>query len=148
MGEPDLKPSTVTSKPYLWAFCPAREQRTANSGGKWLVFVPVAEVDSWWSEIRRAVEAGELGNQAKVATAYDNALAVSAKLRVICVYTPDWADKADVGRVLAGLRELGVGWRLSYKTNDATRAGQYGDRAAIYVSQAGSMTFEDRTVRH
>jgi hypothetical protein len=137
-----LDPSMVTDKPYVWAFCPARKKRSSNSGGKWLVFVPSAEVDSWWSKVRSAVEAGQLGPVAKVSTAYDNALSVSAKLRVVCAYTADWEDEADVRRVLAGLRELGVNWRLTYKTNEATRAGRYGPGSAMYVSQAGSMTFE------
>lgn len=63
----------------------------------------------------------------------------------VCVYTPDYEDKSDVRRVLRALRQdHGIRWRLSYKTDQATEAGVYGRGSAIYVSQPGSLDFEDR----
>lgn len=44
---------------------------------------------------------------------------------VICVYTYDFRDKADVGRVLKGLREIGIEGKLYYKTDQATISGIY-----------------------
>lgn len=61
------------------------------------------------------------------------------------MYTRDWGDQEDVARVLAGLRALGIKWRLSYKTNLATASRRYGTGSAIYVSQANSLEFDDRT---
>jgi hypothetical protein len=62
---------------------------------------------------------------------------------LICVYTRDWQDRDDVRRVLGALRELGVSWRLAYKTDEATGAGVYGRGSSIYVSQPGSRDFKD-----
>ncbi len=62
---------------------------------------------------------------------------------MICVYTRDWQDRDDVRRVLGALRELGVSWRLAYKTDEATGAGVYGRGSSIYVSQPGSRDFKD-----
>jgi hypothetical protein len=63
------------------------------------------------------------------------------------VYTRDWQDHGDVRRVLYGLRKLGVSWRLSYKTDEATGAGVYGRGSSLYVSQKDSTDFEDRVLR-
>lgn len=141
------KPSEFTGDYYVHVDTP-RRSRTSGYVGKWLVFVPVAEVDDWWLKIWTAVMRGRLGFRAKAATARENPLQRSSATRVICVYTGDWRDKADVGRVLTALRKLGVTWRLSYKTDDATLSGRYGDGSAIYVSQPGTVTFDDRTGRH
>jgi hypothetical protein len=65
-------------------------------------------------------------------------------VRLICVYTSDWHDKDDVRRVLRGLRELGISWGLSYKTDEATLDGRYGSGVSIYVSQQGD-DFDDRS---
>jgi len=66
-------------------------------------------------------------------------------VKLICVYTRNWQDKDDVKRVLRRLRGLGVSWRLSYKTDEATVFGVYGAGSAAYVSQPGSRDFDDRT---
>ncbi len=55
----------------------------------------------------------------------------AALLRVICVYTYDYADEADVRRVREELRALGFIDKLSYKADEDTLAGKYaqlGDR--------------------
>ena len=87
------------------------------------------------------------GISAKAATARHNDLVTSQRTKLICVYTRDWEDQDDVRRVLGQLRDLGVTWRLSYKTDEATLSGVYGTGLAIYVSQPGSLDFDDRTCR-
>ena len=112
----------------------AYPEDTENSG-KWMAFVPVEEVDTWWATIKRAVEEGKLGAVAKVATARANPLAINKTERVIIVYTYDGYDKEDVMRVREMLRQLGVTWPISYKLDSATRAGQYaatGARVSLY----------------
>lgn len=44
---------------------------------------------------------------------------------VICVYTDDYTNEADVLRVESALRELGVTGRLSYKPDIYTECGIY-----------------------
>jgi hypothetical protein len=132
----DPQPSTYTAGFWLWA---EREQgdypQATENSGKWLVFVPVADVDHWWATIKHAVEEGRLGQIAKVATARENPHARDTRERVICVYTYDGLDREDAMRVREELRTLGVTRPISYKLDSATRSGQYattGARVSLY----------------
>jgi hypothetical protein len=135
-SQPTPQPSTFDDDYWLWA---KRQQGTypehSARGGKWLVFVPVGDVDHRWAAIRQATEEGTLGGLAKVATAMPNPNAISARQRVICVYTYDGLDEPDAMRVRAALRDLGITWPISYKLDSATLAGQYaatGARVSLY----------------
>jgi hypothetical protein len=92
--------------------------------GKWLIFAPTAEVDAWWKRVRRALAAGQLGSSAKVSGRRPNPHGRPGQ-HVICVYTYDGEDQADVMRVREALRAIGVTQRISYKLDSATLAGQY-----------------------
>jgi len=54
-------PSTYTDGYWLWA---KRQVGTYPTGtertGKWIVFVPVTQVDDWWNRVKQAVEEGRL----------------------------------------------------------------------------------------
>ncbi len=89
------------------------------------MFVPVKDVDRVWAEIKRATEEGLLGSESKVATAKDRPTASSKDVRVICVYTYDWTDQADVRRIRAALRELGITRKSPYKTDEDTENRKY-----------------------
>lgn len=119
-------PSTQTEKFWL------TKRRTIEGypepgerAGKWLIFVERAKVDVWWIDISNAVELGKLGHVAQVSTARPNRLSRDPSMHVICVFTYDHSDAADVRRVRNVLREMGVTWKIAYKTNAATRAGKY-----------------------
>ena len=122
----NARPSEVTVAYWLYA-----ERRVGDypistpRSGKWLLFIPVEQVDGVWNAIKRAVEEGRLGDSAKVATARPNPNASNPNVKVICVYTYDADDDADVTRVREELRQLGFTQRIPYKTDDATRQGQY-----------------------
>lgn len=137
--------SPTTFDGSYWLYTEAVERCRSSASGKWLVFVYLADVDRYWGIISHAVKSGRLGSSAKVATAAPSPLSTNPRVRLICVYTDDWHDKDDVRRVLQCLRELGISWPLSYKTDEATLDGRYGAGTAIYVSQAGSDDFDDRT---
>jgi hypothetical protein len=96
--------------------------------GKWLIFVPVAEIDELWVKIALATEEGRLGGSAKVATSKPNPNARDPNTRVICVYTYDWTDAEDRGRVRQALRELGIQQKIPYKADQDTLAGRYENR--------------------
>ena len=106
-------------------------ERTPN-GGKWLVFCGCANVERLWSLV---ASADQLGTGAKVSTHADPTR--FAGEHVICVYTHDCRDEADVLRVgqrLAALvRMPGRRRVLRYKANATTRAGLFGVGAGMYA---------------
>src|SRR5262245_5720437 len=132
----DPKPSQVTDVDWLSATrkvgdYPAHTER----GGKWLIFVPVFEIDEVWAQVKHATEQGLLGSSAKVSTAMPNPNATSADRKVICVYTYDWKDEQDARRVRQALRELEITWKLAYKADEDTYAGRYANRGDKRISK-------------
>ncbi len=93
--------------------------------GKWLIWIAVQNIDRYWQTIKGAVEQGRLGDEAKVSTAL-KPQARAGKPYVICVYTYDYEDEADVMRVRQVLRELGIQREIIYKADEDTLAGRYG----------------------
>jgi hypothetical protein len=122
----DANPSEVTDVYWLYA---EREnggypEHTEN-GGKWLVFVPMSEIDDVWHKIKQATEEGRLGSSAKVSTMQPNSNSSNPNIKVICVYTYDWTDENDVRRVRAELRKLGIDKKIPYKADEDTFKGRY-----------------------
>lgn len=79
-----------------------REKLTVNS--QWMLFCQPQEVNEVWAIVAKATAANELGIAAKVAP--KSADGDARRDRLICVYTADFRDRSDVGRVLQKLREL------------------------------------------
>jgi hypothetical protein len=121
----DERPSRFTGDYYLHATGPQPSDGLVRRPGKWLIFVSRSRIDALWETIRRAVKAGRLGHAAKVSTALPDPLSPDPKKHVICVYTADENDPTDVRRVRDALRQLGITWKIPYKSDAATRAGQY-----------------------
>ena len=130
------QPSTYEDYPWIVA-----KRQVGNypahteQGGKWLLFVPVAQIDEIWQKIANAVEQGLLGGLAKVATAFPNPHQRDPNKRMISVYTYDCTDEEDVRRVRQQLRDLGFTGKIAYKADQATREGQYsqkGQRVSKY----------------
>jgi len=124
----ERKPSEVTDAFWLCAQGPPGRPNVVGQGGKWLVFVSHKYVDTVWAQIKQSTEAGRLGPAAKVATARPNSNARDPRSRVICVYTYDWKDEADVKRVREELRRLGIIQKIPYKADADTQAGKYSVR--------------------
>lgn len=120
-------------------FTSAREKKVTR--GKWMLFPTPNRVDGLWETVVRATLAGELGIESKVATKPSGA---TDKTRLLVVYTRDYADLADVKRVVEKLRDLGlvtVGTQkpIYYKTDayswlDITSTNPYGLKASLYNS--------------
>lgn len=70
-----------------------------------MLFPGPAHVNEIWGTVARATVKNELGIAAKVAPREEVG---SPKARLICIYTYDFADKDDVARVLAWLKQLGL----------------------------------------
>jgi len=120
------RPSQVKHEYWLYAERKSGDypKATTNSG-KWLIFAPISQIDGLWTKIKLATEDGRLGDLAKVATARPNPIATNPRTKVICVYTYDWTDEADVRRVREELRALGITSRIAYKADSDTDAGRY-----------------------
>ncbi|MDQ3997645.1 MAG: DUF1917 domain-containing protein [Gemmatimonadota bacterium] len=119
------RPSRFTGDHYLHATGPEPGEGIVRRPGKWLIFVSRSRIDALWDQVRRAVKAGRLGHAAKVSTALPNPLSPDPKKHIICVYTADEDNAVDVRRVREGLRQLGVTWKIPYKSDAATRDGQF-----------------------
>jgi hypothetical protein len=136
-------PAADTHHRWQWAMAPgvgfsapAAVNEFAKAG-KWLWFLPVRALDAGWHLIKAAVEAGQLGPGAKVATLGSDFDGDPTR-RPVIIYTANYPDEQDVQRVLLALRSLGVRDALAYKTDEATERGEYGDGASIYTSPAGT----------
>jgi hypothetical protein len=153
--KPSEMPSQNRSEPWVWAYAkqsgtPRDEnvstvevESAAMPGGKWLVYLSTGIVDRVWREYASATERGRLGSVCKCSTVMFPDAVGRPNIHVIVVYTEDRED--DIRRVLRALRtELRVRQVLSYKTNAATAANEYGPGAAKYVSPAGSLDMELR----
>jgi hypothetical protein len=129
------QPSTYMDDFWLWVERQKGEYpESTERCGKWLLFVPVEEVDAKWATIKRATEDGLLGDSAKVATAVPNPRARPG-YRVICVYTYDGDDEQDIWRVREALRDLSFTDKLYWKADQATLAGQYSGKGRKGVSR-------------
>jgi Domain of unknown function (DUF1917) len=123
------RPSQFTGDYYLHATGPEPAEGTVRRPGKWLIFVSRNRVDALWDAVRRALKAGRLGHAAKVSTALPHPESRDRKKHVVCVYTANEDDAAEVRRVRAALRELGVSWKIPYKSDPSGGASQYEDAA-------------------
>lgn len=107
--------------------------------GKWMLFPSAREVDDVWKKVVVALDKGDLGDGAKVAT---NDLTDQARL--ICIYTNDFGDKEDVKRVLKGMVTVGLvdveDRPIYYKCDafthlDITSKNEYGLKASMFSSR-------------
>ncbi len=130
------QPSHVTDDYWIYAYRQqgAYPEAAEEGSGKWMVFVPRDKIDGVWNTIAEAIRQGKLGDSAKVSTARPNRNAINSNEHVICVYTYDYRDVEDVKRIRATLREMGIVWKIPYKTDAATYAGQYRVRGHTRIS--------------
>lgn len=130
------KPSQVKHEYWLYAERKKGDySETTRKSGKWLIFAPISQIDEVWMKIKLATEDGRLGDLAKVATAKPNPIATNPGVKVICVYTYDWTDEADVKRVRQELRALGITSKIPYKTDEDTSAGRYSSQSHKRISK-------------
>ena len=113
-----------------------------------MLFIQPNEVDSVWRTIATATANGQLGIAAKVSPnstrdEMNNEHAIprgknndAAVTRLICVYTYDFSDKADVRRVLNKLRELDVFSNRGSHQNIYYKTGKH-LRSLVYKCSPG-----------
>jgi hypothetical protein len=127
-----LRPST-SYMDFLWAYAPAgTHPDMTERGGKWIVFASREHIDEVWEQIKQATKDGRLGPRSKVSTMLH---AHKWPSPMICVYTYDGDDEADVMRVREVLRTLGWTGIIGWKADSETLAGRYatkGQRVTRY----------------
>lgn len=131
----ERNPSEESESPWIYAHRKVGEYPSATKrNGKWLVFVPLDEVDEVWAVVKKATQDGTLGSSSKVATAYDNGL-YDPHIKVICIYTYDWKNEEDVKRIREELRNLGITRKIAYKSDEDTLNGRYKRTGHIGISK-------------
>jgi hypothetical protein len=121
--------STITRK-----MGPYRDQLQVNilnaatkhdlTSGKWMLFPKLDDLPRVWRQVAEATAEGKLGPTSKVGTWEDETTAMT-KGTLICVYTRDFSDLADVKRVLGALHDLGIvnkGVTIYYKCDAYTHS--------------------------
>ena len=95
----------------------AKKQRYTT--GKWMIFFPPDKVDEGWKTIAAATAQGQLGCSAKISPVLDN----PDRTMLCCIYVSDFADRAEVRRVLLALRQLGMEIKCGFKPDVFTMLG-------------------------
>jgi hypothetical protein len=67
-------PSKIKNEYWVHATNPNPPNQWTDYSGKWLIFVPLKQLDEKWSLIANATAAGLLGIESKAATAKSNSL--------------------------------------------------------------------------
>jgi hypothetical protein len=102
---------------WIWASVPGRPPSVHS--GKWMLFPSNKNVDTVWTQVKSLLVANQLGYCAKVSPA-------SRAKYLVCIYTQDHDDIADVFRVLKAIRSSGLSFgAIYYKTDEATLRGEY-----------------------
>lgn len=136
-----MKPSMVKDQYWLYAWAPSEMRGVTPRVGKWLLFVPDAELDGAWALVEAAVVQGRLGPAAKTRTGSPGV--PGDWLKVICIYTRDAKDDVDRERVRQELVHLGFKQELAYKTDDDTML------TAALPQLPSAMTWaDDKKARH
>lgn len=128
------QPSTCVCRGVFWIWAKRSDVSSSaaaradgrNMSGKWMLFPKSDDVDDAWRRVCELLAEGKLGDTAKVAP--KRAVNPGQGTHLICVYTSDWSDVADVFRVLCTLRDelrFAATCNLNYKTDEATHTAQY-----------------------
>jgi hypothetical protein len=106
---------------FIWA----RDSKFVSTSktGKWCVIRSADEVDELWARVRQVVRDG--GFPAALVSTPQQA-ASHGGTYVICVFTNDWQNKADVDAARELLRGFGVTESIGYKRDVDTVNGIYG----------------------
>lgn len=121
--ETDTRAPTEAGGPPHFIWSRRRDFWSTAASGKWCIVREAHAIDALWEQVRVAVLAGRF--PAALVSSSAQALAHGGTF-VICLFTPDWRDTADVMAARAFLRELGVLEDIGYKRDIDTANNVYG----------------------
>lgn len=117
-------PSQDLSQAWIYALGPETKDFSSNPNtGKWCIFGTKDNIDGLWDKVKAKVKTGHLV-LAKTSTAYGADFFNGSF--VICVYTRDWSDEAELKQSREVLRDAGFTEPLKYKRDIETINGVYG----------------------
>jgi hypothetical protein len=131
--QPDLlgTPHVTAQDGWVWSRRNASISSDENRSGKWMLFPRCGQAVTAWRIVAQAGQDGQIW-LAKISPR------ATRGSHLICVYTPDFTDWADVESVVQRLDNLGVVDRpVYYKPDLFTYAGIYNrtrssNRASVY----------------
>jgi len=124
-------PHVVAEAGWVWSRQNPPIDSDVNRPGKWMLFPRCAQAVTAWRIVAQAGYDGQIW-QAKISPS------ATRGSHLICVYTPDFTDQADVETVAQRLDRLGLVERaVYYKPDVFTYAGVYNrsrsaNRASVY----------------
>lgn len=102
------RPSQISAAYWIEAKAPAGKAAAPTPrSGEWQIATTLTDVDALWAKISAATIAGELSYKAKVSTR-PAAGQSDSDARLICVRMADMDDSAELARIEAALRRLGI----------------------------------------
>ena len=129
--EDDDEPIYLILKSEDFGIIPVDENGEEDPVGKWMIFSPsMAACDALWPKLKIALYSHELWQTMKAATKQERNSVLT------CVYSQDWRDIPDVGRVIRTLRKLDILGTLYYKADGQTHRKIPG---SIYVCKVGNI---------
>ena len=108
LHDQSAKPSSLSA--VYWIEAKRRQgdyPPVTAQAGEWRVKLRLDDADAVWTRVKALTEAGQLGYKSKVSTS-PAADQTEADERLLCARTYDARDAADVARVGAALRGLGL----------------------------------------
>ncbi len=133
----NITPSQITDQYWLYSSIRLSFYSTPCTG-KWLIAVPLEQLDETWKKVEQALLAGRLGPAAKAATAAFNKTQVDYKQKMIVVYVADFEEELKSKKVLKALRSIGIKKRIKFKRDLETLRGKYGVDSFYAWSQANT----------
>jgi hypothetical protein len=104
---------------------------STEKSGKWCLSFTAETVDDAWLLIDALVAAGKI--RAAIASTVQGSQRRGFDTQVICVFTEDWQDRAEVARVRTVLLEAGFTTTLGYKRDIDTARPLPGQPEFIYT---------------
>jgi Domain of unknown function (DUF1917) len=129
-----VNPSEHMASPWLYARSDVLNlPESLEKVGKWCIFRDGGEIDASWKKIKDLCKKNKIA-MAKVASATSGARFKG--VHVICVYTLDYSDTADVIKIRELLRKNGFTENIGYKRDIETINGVYGEKEWYYHDEA------------
>lgn len=109
-----MKPTGIIDR--LWVYAESPIVNNDDIYGSWVINLSSGEVNGWWDVIKKRTEEGSLGYTAKCSTKRN----ISPKYKISEYEVHVYTEQQNIGEIREKIRDLGVTWRIPYRTHEAT----------------------------